>query len=63
MAEQWFDGANGICYRTRRVISYNEIFIPINAFANRWGWRSLEIPSSELSRGLGGPDALDDAAE
>jgi arginine deiminase len=55
--EQWYDGANVFAVGPRRVISYNR-----NKFTNRAlreiGVEVLEIPSSELSRGLGGPRCM-----
>lgn len=55
--EQWFDGANVFAIGPRRVISYNR-----NKHTNRAlkdaGVEVLEIPSSELSRGLGGPRCM-----
>jgi len=57
MREQWFDGANVFAIGPRRVISYNR-----NIYTNRalrdMGVEVLEIPSSELSRGLGGPRCM-----
>lgn len=55
--EQWFDGANVFAIGPRRVISYNR-----NKYTNRAlreaGVEVLQIPSSELSRGLGGPRCM-----
>lgn len=55
--EQWFDGANVFAIGPRRVISYNR-----NRYTNRAlrdaGVEVLPIPSSELSRGLGGPRCM-----
>jgi arginine deiminase len=55
--EQWFDGANVFAIGPRRVISYNR-----NRHTNRAlreaGVEVLVIPSSELSRGLGGPRCM-----
>ena len=55
--EQWFDGANVFAIGPRRVISYNR-----NRHTNRAlreaGVEVLLIPSSELSRGLGGPRCM-----
>ncbi|MGK7393211.1 MAG: arginine deiminase family protein [Candidatus Cyclobacteriaceae bacterium M3_2C_046] len=55
--EQWYDGANVFAISPRRVISYNR-----NKHTNRAlkeaGVEVLEIRSSELSRGLGGPRCM-----
>jgi arginine deiminase len=55
--EQWFDGANVFAIGPRRVISYNR-----NRHTNRAlreaGVEVNVIPSSELSRGLGGPRCM-----
>ncbi|NHE57767.1 arginine deiminase [Cyclobacterium plantarum] len=57
MREQWFDGANVFTIAPGKVISYNR-----NKHTNRalreFGIEVLEIPSSELSRGLGGPRCM-----
>ncbi len=55
--EQWYDGANVFALGPRRVISYDR-----NKHTNRalrdMGVEVLEIKSSELSRGLGGPRCM-----
>lgn len=55
--EQWYDGANVFALGPRRVVSYNR-----NKHTNRalrdMGVEVLEISSSELSRGLGGPRCM-----
>jgi arginine deiminase len=55
--EQWYDGANVFAIGPRRVISYDR-----NKLTNRalrdMGVEVLEINSSELSRGLGGPRCM-----
>ncbi|MDN3668282.1 arginine deiminase family protein [Echinicola jeungdonensis] len=57
LREQWFDGANVFAIGPRRVVSYSR-----NKYTNRSlrdaGVEVLEIPSSELSRGLGGPRCM-----
>lgn len=55
--EQWFDGANVFAIGPRRVISYNRN-IHTNRALRQLGVDVLEIPSSELSRGLGGPRCM-----
>ncbi|EPR68735.1 arginine deiminase [Cyclobacterium qasimii] len=57
LREQWFDGANVFTVGPGKVISYNR-----NKHTNRalrdYGVEVLEMPSSELSRGLGGPRCM-----
>ncbi|NMM46795.1 arginine deiminase [Flammeovirgaceae bacterium KN852] len=55
--EQWFDGANVFAIGPRRVISYNRN-IHTNRALRDAGVEVLEISSSELSRGLGGPRCM-----
>ncbi|MCX2744603.1 arginine deiminase family protein [Mangrovivirga sp. M17] len=55
--EQWFDGANVFAIGPRRVISYNRN-IHTNRALRHAGVEVLEISSSELSRGLGGPRCM-----
>lgn len=55
--EQWYDGANVFAVGPRRVISYNRNKFTNNALREA-GVEVLEIPSSELSRGLGGPRCM-----
>lgn len=57
LREQWFDGANVFAIGPRRVISYNRN-IHTNRALREMGVEVLEIPSSELSRGLGGPRCM-----
>lgn len=57
LREQWFDGANVFAIGPRRVISYNRN-IHTNRALRQLGVDVLEIPSSELSRGLGGPRCM-----
>ncbi len=55
--EQWYDGANVFAIGPRRVISYDRNKITNRALRDR-GVDVLEIRSSELSRGLGGPRCM-----
>lgn len=57
LREQWFDGANVFAIGPRRVISYNRN-IHTNRALRNMGVEVFEIPSSELSRGLGGPRCM-----
>lgn len=60
--EQWYDGANVFAIGPRRVISYNRN-IHTNRSLREAGVEVLRIPSSELSRGLGGPRCMTMALE
>ena len=55
--EQWNDGANTLCLSPGVVVTYDR-----NQVTNRLlednGIRVLSIPSSELSRGRGGPRCM-----
>ncbi|MDO6438304.1 arginine deiminase family protein [Cyclobacterium sp. 1_MG-2023] len=57
LREQWFDGANVFTIGPGQVISYNR-----NKHTNQalrdFGIEVCEMPSSELSRGLGGPRCM-----
>lgn len=55
--EQWYDGANVFAIGPRRVISYDRNRLTNRALRDR-GVEVLEINSSELSRGLGGPRCM-----
>ena len=55
--EQWYDGANVFAIGPRRVISYDRNRLTNRALRDR-GVEVLEIRSSELSRGLGGPRCM-----
>ncbi len=57
LREQWYDGANVITIAPRKVISYNRNKHTNRALRDR-GVEVLEIPSSELCRGLGGPRCM-----
>lgn len=55
--EQWNDGSNTLCISPSKVVVYdrNEV---TNAILRENGLTVLEIPSSELSRGRGGPRCM-----
>lgn len=55
--EQWYDGANVFAIGPRRVISYDRNKHTIRALRDL-GVEVIEIRSSELSRGLGGPRCM-----
>jgi arginine deiminase len=55
--EQWYDGANVFAIGPRRVISYDRNKHTNRALRDR-GVDVIEIRSSELSRGLGGPRCM-----
>lgn len=55
--EQWNDGSNTLCVSPGKVIVYqrNEV---TNSILQERGLTVLEVPSSELSRGRGGPRCM-----
>ena len=55
--EQWNDGANTICLRPGEVIVYERNYIT-NDILKSYGIKVHTIPSSELSRGRGGPRCM-----
>ncbi len=55
--EQWNDGSNTLCVRPGTVIAYDRNYIT-NGILKDHGIEVLEIPSSELSRGRGGPRCM-----
>ncbi len=55
--EQWNDGANTICLRPGEVIVYERNYITNNILKS-YGIKVHTIPSSELSRGRGGPRCM-----
>ncbi len=52
--EQWSDGSNTLCIRPGVVLVYDRNYVT-NRILNDCGIETLEMPSSELSRGRGGP--------
>ena len=55
--EQWNDGSNTLCIAPGKVIVYDRNRIT-NRILRDHGITALEIPSSELSRGRGGPRCM-----
>lgn len=55
--EQWSDGSNCICIAPGVVITYERNDIT-NAILESYGIKVIRIPSSELSRGRGGPRCM-----
>ena len=55
--EQWNDGSNTLCIEPGTVVVYDRNDIT-NSILKENGVRVLEMPSSELSRGRGGPRCM-----
>lgn len=55
--EQWNDGSNTLCIEPGKVIVYDRNDVT-NKILRDYGVRVLETPSSELSRGRGGPRCM-----
>lgn len=55
--EQWNDGSNTLCIAPGTVVVYDRNYIT-NAILRENGIEVLEMPSSELSRGRGGPRCM-----
>lgn len=55
--EQWNDGSNTLCVRPGTVIAYDRNYVT-NRLLREYGITVIEIPSSELSRGRGGPRCM-----
>lgn len=55
--EQWNDGSNCLCVSPNEVVVYDRNVIT-NQVLNDHGIKTIEIPSSELSRGRGGPRCM-----
>ena len=55
--EQWSDGSNTIAIAPGKVIAYERNDITNNILRS-YGIEVFEIPSSELSRGRGGPRCM-----
>lgn len=55
--EQWNDGSNTLAIEPGVVVTYNRNYVS-NQLLREHGVKVLEIPSSELSRGRGGPRCM-----
>lgn len=55
--EQWNDGSNTLCIRPGTVVVYDRNYVT-NQILRENGVRVLEVASSELSRGRGGPRCM-----
>lgn len=55
--EQWNDGSNTLCIEPGKVVVYDRNYIT-NRVLEDSGVQVLEMPSSELSRGRGGPRCM-----
>lgn len=55
--EQWNDGSNTLCIAPGKAVVYDRNIIT-NKILHDYGIETLEIPSSELSRGRGGPRCM-----
>ncbi|MGL5506416.1 MAG: arginine deiminase, partial [Paraclostridium sp.] len=55
--EQWNDGSNTLCIRPGEVIVYSRNYVT-NNILQEYGIKTYIIPSSELSRGRGGPRCM-----
>ena len=55
--EQWNDGSNTLCIAPGKVITYERNYVT-NELLDKSGIEVLTMPSSELSRGRGGPRCM-----
>ncbi len=55
--EQWNDGANTLCVAPGKIVVYDRNYVT-NEILRDHGLDVLEMPSSELSRGRGGPRCM-----
>ena len=55
--EQWNDGSNTLCIAPGTVVTYERNYVT-NELLDKAGIKVLAIPSSELSRGRGGPRCM-----
>ena len=55
--EQWNDGSNTLCIAPGTVVTYERNYVS-NELMDKKGIKVLTMPSSELSRGRGGPRCM-----
>lgn len=55
--EQWNDGSNTLAVKPGVVVTYNRNYVS-NQLLRKNGIKVIEVPSSELSRGRGGPRCM-----
>ena len=55
--EQWNDGSNTLCIAPGAVVTYERNYVS-NELMDKKGIKVLTMPSSELSRGRGGPRCM-----
>ena len=55
--EQWNDGSNTLCIEPGKVVTYERNYVT-NELLTHHGLTVLTVPSSELSRGRGGPRCM-----
>ena len=55
--EQWNDGSNTLCIEPGKVVVYDRNYVT-NEILRQHGIEVLEMASSELSRGRGGPRCM-----
>ena len=55
--EQWNDGSNTLCIEPGKVVVYDRNYVT-NDILRQHGIEVLEMASSELSRGRGGPRCM-----
>jgi arginine deiminase len=55
--EQWNDGSNTLCVAPGKIVVYDRNYVT-NQHLRSFGLEVFEMPSSELSRGRGGPRCM-----
>ena len=55
--EQWNDGSNTLCVAPGKIVVYDRNYVT-NQHLRSYGLEAYEMPSSELSRGRGGPRCM-----